>query len=165
MSITLKVSYRWLLTFFTGQAYDYIITFGDEVNIKTTPSIRRWKTEVSPTTQVRLVWPAPWNIGKIMFFLTRYPIFADCALNLLGEWKLLPTRAFFYSFILVVLQPYLPFHVRWWFITLVLSLADPIPLSCVNLYTKQRHVSVQYIHRPEVLVNLSIQGCVSLASP
>ncbi|KAF9012120.1 hypothetical protein BDZ89DRAFT_484468 [Hymenopellis radicata] len=36
-------------------AYDYVLTFQDEV---------------------RLIWAAPWNLGKILFFLTRYPIFA-----------------------------------------------------------------------------------------
>ncbi|KAF8911197.1 hypothetical protein CPB85DRAFT_659941 [Mucidula mucida] len=26
--------------------------------------------------EVRLIWPAPWNLAKILFFLTRYPTFA-----------------------------------------------------------------------------------------
>ncbi|EJD03637.1 uncharacterized protein FOMMEDRAFT_166989 [Fomitiporia mediterranea MF3/22] len=42
-------------------AYDFLLTFVDEV---------------------RLIWPAKWNVGKILFFLTRYPVFLDVALNL-----------------------------------------------------------------------------------
>lgn len=31
------------------------------------------------------MWPAKWNAGKVMFFLTRYPVFLDVALNLVGK--------------------------------------------------------------------------------
>ncbi|TDL18914.1 hypothetical protein BD410DRAFT_456824 [Rickenella mellea] len=41
--------------------YDVLITFGDEV---------------------RLMWGAKWNAGKILFFVTRYPVFIDCSLDL-----------------------------------------------------------------------------------
>ncbi|EJD03598.1 uncharacterized protein FOMMEDRAFT_27543 [Fomitiporia mediterranea MF3/22] len=37
-------------------AYDFLLTFIDEV---------------------RLIWPAKWNMGKVMFFLTRYPVFLE----------------------------------------------------------------------------------------
>ncbi|GJE99945.1 hypothetical protein PsYK624_162210 [Phanerochaete sordida] len=41
--------------------YDYLLTFEREV---------------------RLIWPAKWNITKILFVLTRYPVFADSAMVL-----------------------------------------------------------------------------------
>ncbi|KAF4574522.1 hypothetical protein EYR36_005865 [Pleurotus pulmonarius] len=39
-----------------GSAYDYLLTVGDE----------RF-----------LVWTTPWSLGKVLFFLTRYPAFVD----------------------------------------------------------------------------------------
>ncbi|KAF4574512.1 hypothetical protein EYR36_005854 [Pleurotus pulmonarius] len=41
--------------------YDYLLTFADEV---------------------RYVYGAPWNFGKILFYFTRYPVFVDTALTL-----------------------------------------------------------------------------------
>ncbi|TFK35021.1 hypothetical protein BDQ12DRAFT_326471 [Crucibulum laeve] len=42
-------------------ANDWLFTIGDEINY---------------------IWPGPWNMGKVLFFLTRYPAFADSALTL-----------------------------------------------------------------------------------
>ncbi|KAL5519273.1 hypothetical protein ACEPAH_956 [Sanghuangporus vaninii] len=44
-------------------AYDYLLTLPDEI---------------------RLIWPAKWNAGKIMFFLTRYPVFVDTSLTIVN---------------------------------------------------------------------------------
>ncbi|KAF9487815.1 hypothetical protein BDN71DRAFT_1478357 [Pleurotus eryngii] len=41
--------------------YDYLLTFADEV---------------------RYVYGAPWTLGRILFYLTRYPVFVDTALTL-----------------------------------------------------------------------------------
>ncbi|KAL5533934.1 hypothetical protein ACEPAG_394 [Sanghuangporus baumii] len=43
--------------------YDYFLTLPDEM---------------------RLIWPAKWNAGKIMFFLTRYPVFVDTSLTIIN---------------------------------------------------------------------------------
>ncbi|KAF8509583.1 hypothetical protein JB92DRAFT_2729836 [Gautieria morchelliformis] len=32
--------------------------------------------------EVKLVWPASWSIAKVLFFATRYLVFADVSLNL-----------------------------------------------------------------------------------
>ncbi|TDL18912.1 hypothetical protein BD410DRAFT_842481 [Rickenella mellea] len=42
-------------------SYDFLLTLGDEI---------------------RIMWGAKWNAGKILFFMTRYPVFTDCTLNL-----------------------------------------------------------------------------------
>ncbi|KAL5535809.1 hypothetical protein ACEPAF_3903 [Sanghuangporus sanghuang] len=44
-------------------AYDYLLTLPDEI---------------------RFIWPAKWNAGKIMFFLTRYPAFVDTSLTIVN---------------------------------------------------------------------------------
>ncbi|KAL5494948.1 hypothetical protein ACEPAI_410 [Sanghuangporus weigelae] len=44
-------------------AYNYLLTLPDEI---------------------RLIWPAKWNAGKIMFFLTRYPVFVDTSLTIVN---------------------------------------------------------------------------------
>ncbi|KAL0948995.1 hypothetical protein HGRIS_009094 [Hohenbuehelia grisea] len=55
--------------------YDYLLTFADEI---------------------RYVWNAPWNLGKILFFLTRYPVFVDTSLTLYRE------PSWIFSFILAM---------------------------------------------------------------
>ena len=32
--------------------------------------------------EVKLVWPAPWGIGKVLFFVTKYMAFVDVVLNM-----------------------------------------------------------------------------------
>ncbi|KAF8505204.1 hypothetical protein BU17DRAFT_101143 [Hysterangium stoloniferum] len=39
--------------------------------------------------EARLVWPVPWNVGKILFFLTRYPVFADTFMVLYHQFAIL----------------------------------------------------------------------------
>ncbi|KAF9460568.1 hypothetical protein BDZ94DRAFT_1311339 [Collybia nuda] len=48
--------------------YDYILTFRQEIT---------------------LVWPAPWTIGKVLFFLTRYPVFAETSLVLYHQFAVM----------------------------------------------------------------------------
>lgn len=36
--------------------------------------------------EIRYAWSSPWNLGKVLFFLTRYPVFFDVALMLYREW-------------------------------------------------------------------------------
>jgi hypothetical protein len=45
--------------------FDYLLTFRDEVE---------------------LVWKSRWSTGKLLFFLTRYPVFIDTALVLVRKW-------------------------------------------------------------------------------
>jgi hypothetical protein len=59
--------------FLLFQVYDYMLTFKDEV---------------------RLVWPSRWSIGKVLFFLTRYPPFIDMTLVLVRK---LTVHTFSYS--------------------------------------------------------------------
>jgi len=39
--------------------------------------------------EARLVWPVPWNIGKVLYFLTRYPVFADTFMVLYHQFAIL----------------------------------------------------------------------------
>jgi len=48
--------------------YDYLITLPEEVTY---------------------VWPTRWNIGKVLFLLTRYPVFADTTLVLVHQFQVL----------------------------------------------------------------------------
>ncbi|KAF8918965.1 hypothetical protein CPB85DRAFT_1279601 [Mucidula mucida] len=50
-----------LLHHLEKHVYDYALTFADELN---------------------LIWPARWNLGKVLFFLTRYPPFFGLSLPL-----------------------------------------------------------------------------------
>jgi len=43
--------------------------------------------------EARLVWPVPWNLGKILFLLTRYPVFADTFLVLYHQFAILSPQA------------------------------------------------------------------------
>ncbi|KZS86853.1 hypothetical protein SISNIDRAFT_461442 [Sistotremastrum niveocremeum HHB9708] len=52
--------------------YDYILTLPEEII---------------------LVWPARWNLGKVLFFLTRYPVFIDTSLVLVHQFSILGPNA------------------------------------------------------------------------
>ncbi|KIJ34817.1 hypothetical protein M422DRAFT_51761 [Sphaerobolus stellatus SS14] len=49
-------------------AYDYLLTIDREA---------------------RLVWPVPWNFGKVLYFLTRYPVFAETFMVLYHQFAVL----------------------------------------------------------------------------
>lgn len=60
------------------------------------------------------MWPAKWNAGKVLFFLTRYPVFLDVALNLVGKSSRAQLLLSFYDTFtpLDLIQPNLKLGVR-----------------------------------------------------
>ncbi|KAF8527240.1 hypothetical protein JB92DRAFT_2699021, partial [Gautieria morchelliformis] len=43
--------------------------------------------------EARLVWRVPWNVGKALFFLTRYPVFADTFMVLYHQFAVMSPAA------------------------------------------------------------------------
>jgi len=39
--------------------------------------------------EARLVWPVPWNVGKCLYFLTKYPVFVDTFLVIYHQFAIL----------------------------------------------------------------------------